>query len=187
MTLSPNRFLRSLLAGLAVLGLLPFATGCDVHQPNDVVVIGNDIIVRNFSISGNDLDISGDQLIGSYNREETALTSDVVDDGAVLLYADGSLLLSGGSGTWTALPFTVGVDENEDLFIDYTVSYTYSYDLQDLYIDVVASDTIFPFEDMARTEFKLVLIPGNLFVGTNKTGIDYTDYEAVKQAYNLPD
>lgn len=168
---------------LVLASLLPVLSGCD--QNDTIIVEGNDIIVRNFFVSGSDFDISDDNLIGSYQREVAALTADVVDDGAVLLYADGSLLLSGGGGTWTALPFTVGVDEDEDLFVDYTVSFTYSYDIQDLYIDVVASDTIYPFGDLPRTEYKLVLIPGNLFVANGKTGIDYTDYEAVKQAYGI--
>ncbi|HLT48505.1 MAG TPA: hypothetical protein VK002_14820 [Rubricoccaceae bacterium] len=163
--------------------LLPVVSGCDQHE--DIVVIGNDIIVRTFSVSGDDLTISNDNLVGSYHREVPEMTADVVDDGAVLLYADGSLLLSGGGGTWTALPFSIGVDEDGDLFVDYTVSFTYSYDLQDLYIDVVASDTIYPFEDLPRTEYKLVLIPGDLFVSSAKSGLDYSDYEAVRQAYGL--
>ena len=184
---SPTIFLRRFFGALMLLGMLPLASGCDVYNSRDVVVVGNDIIVRTFFVEGDDFAVSDDQLVGSYARDVDELTTDVVDDGAVLLYADGSLFLSGGAGTWTALPVTIGIDEDDDLFIDYTVSFTYSFDIGDLYIDVISSDTIYPFENLPRAEYKLVMIPGDLFVGNAKAGIDYTDYEAVKRAYNLPD
>ena len=177
--------IRSVLAATALAGILVFSAGCDNYQ--DIVVICNDIIVRNFSIDGDDLDVSDDGTIGSYNREVSELNSDVADDGAVLLYADGELLFgSGGSGTWTAIPVTVGVDEDGDEFIDYSLTYSFSYDIQDLYIDLIGSSPL-DFSTLPRTDFRLVMIPGNLFVGNAKAGIDYTDYEAVRRAYELPE
>lgn len=174
---------RPFLSALALVGLIGFSAGCDTYQ--DVVVIGNDIIVRNFSFSGNNLDVNADASIGSYHREVDEMTSDIVDDGAVLLYADGDLILDGGAGTWTALPYTQAVDFDDDLIVDYTLTFTYSYDLQDLYVDIIGSATGLTFEDLPRTDFKLVLIPGDLYVGNAKTGIDYSNYEAVRQAYNI--
>ncbi|MDX1439006.1 MAG: hypothetical protein R3284_03795 [Rubricoccaceae bacterium] len=175
--------LRHFLATAAIVGLIGFSAGCDAYQ--DVVVIGNDIIVRNFSFSGSNIDVNQDGSIGSYHREVDELTSDIVDDGAVLLYADGELILDGGAGTWTALPFTQGVDIDDDLIVDWTLTFTYSYDIQDLYVDIIASATGFTFDDFPRTDFKLVLIPGNLYVGSGKAGIDYSNYEAVRQAYGI--
>lgn len=175
--------LRSVFAATVFAVILVFSAGCDSYQ--DVIVIGNDIIVRNFSFDGGDLDVSDDGTIGSYHREVLELNSDVADDGAVLLYADGELLFgSGASGTWTALPVTIGVDEDGDEFIDYSLTYSFSYDIQDLYIDLIGSSPLI-FEDLPRTDFRLVLIPGNLFVGNARAGIDYTDYEAVQRAYDL--
>jgi len=185
MIVKPTRTLRSVFAATALTGILFFSAGCDNYQ--DIIVVGNDIIVRNFSIDGGDLDVSDDGTIGSYHREVSELNSDVVDAGAVLLYADGELLFgSGGSGTWTALPVTVGVDEDGDEFIDYSITYSFSYDIQDLYIDLIGSSPL-DFGSLARTDFHLLLIPGNLYVGNARAGIDYTDYEAVRRAYDLPE
>ncbi len=177
--------LRSVFAATILTGILLLSVGCDNYR-DDVVVIGNDIIVRNFSIDGGDLVQSSDGTIGSYNREVPELNSDVADAGAVLLYGDGELLVVGGGGTWTALPVTVGVDEDGDEFIDYSLTYSFSYDIQDLYIDLIASSPL-DFSTHERTDFRLVMIPGNLFVGNARAALDYTDYEAVQQAYDLPE
>lgn len=185
MNMTTSTSLRSVLAVTALAGILAFSTGCDTYQ--DVVVIGNDIIVRNFSFDGGDLDVSDDGTIGSYHREVSELNSDIADDGAVLLYADGELLFgTGGSGTWTALPVTVGVDEDGDEYIDYSLTYSFSYDIQDLYVDLIGSSPL-DFGGLPRTDFRLVMIPGNLYVGNAKTGIDYTNYEAVQEAFGLSD
>ncbi len=181
MSMIATNSLRSVYAVAALSGTLLFSAGCDNYQ--DVVVIGNDIFVVNFSFDGGDLDVSDDGTIGSYHRSVSELNSDVADDGAVLLYGDGELLFgSGGSGTWTALPVTVGVDEDGDEYIDYSLTYSYSYDIQDLYVDLIASSPL-DFSGHARTDFRLVLIPGNLYVGNARAGIDYSNYDAVMQAY----
>ena len=177
--------LRSVLAATALAGMLVVSAGCDTYQ--DVVVIGNDIIVRNFSVDGDDLEISDDGTIGTYHREVSELNSDVADDGAVLLYADGELLFgSGGAGSWAALPVTVGVDEDGDEYIDYSLTYSFSYDIQDVYIDLIGSSPL-DFGTLPRTDFRLVLIPGNLYVGYARAGVDFTDYESVQDALDLPE
>ena len=180
--------LRSVFAATVFAVILVFSAGCDNYQ--DIIVIGNDIIIRNFSIDGGDLDVSADGTIGSYHREVPELNSDVVDAGAVLLYADGELIVGCDAGdcapTWTPLPVTVGVDEDGDEYIDYSITYSYAYNIQDLYIDLIGSSPL-DFGSLARTDFHLLLIPGNLYVGNARAGIDYTDYEAVQRAYDLPE
>lgn len=166
-----------------IFSFLAVSTGCDTYQ--DVIVEGNDIIVRNFSFSGSDLFVSEDGTIGTYQREIPELTSDIVEDGAVLLYASGELLFgSGAAGSWAALPVTVSVDEDGDEYVDYALTYSYSYDIQDLYVDLIASSPL-DYTHLAGTDMKLVLIPGNLFVGNARAGIDYSDYESVRQAYGI--
>ena len=183
LNLNASSSIRSAFAATVLAGILVLSAGCDNYQ--DIVVIGNDIIVRNFSFDGSDLDVSDDGTISTYHREVSELNSDVADDGAVLLYADGALFFgSGGAGTWTALPATVGVDEDGDEFIDYSISYSFSYDIQDLYIDLIGSSPL-DFGDLPNTDFRLVLIPGNLFVGNAKAGIDYTNYADVMRAYGV--
>lgn len=175
-----------LLVGLVLAGLVVTA-GCDYSDSDDIVVIGNDIIVRTFDVRSSELDINADASIASYQRDVPELTPDVVDDGAVLLYVDNSLFLgSGASGTWTLLPFTQGVDFDDDLVVDYTLTYQYSFDLGDLYIDIIASATEFDFSAFFG-EFRLVMIPGDLFVGNVRTEVDFRDYEAVREAFELPE
>lgn len=176
---------RSAFAAIVLSGILVISAGCDNYQ--DIVVIGNDTIIRTFSVDGGDLEVSTDGTVGTYQRDVPELNSDVADAGAVLLYGSGELLFgSGGSGTWTALPVTVGIDEDGDEFIDYSLTYSFSYDIEDLYIDLIASSPL-DFSTHARTDFRLVLIPGNLYVGNARAGIDYSDYEAVQRAYDLPE
>ena len=114
----------------------------------------------------------------------------VVVAGGVLRYAAGELIVGCDAGdcapTWTPLPVTVGVDEDGDEYIDYSITYSYAYNIQDLYIDLLGSSPL-DFGSLARTDFHLLLIPGNLYVGNARAGIDYTDYEAVQRAYDLPE
>lgn len=178
--------LQILLVGLTLAGLI-ITAGCDYSDNDDIVVVGNDIIVRTFDVRAGELDLNSDASIASYQRDVPELTPDVVDDGAVLLYVDNSLFLgSGASGTWALMPFTEGVDFDDDLIVDYTLTYQYSFDLGDLYIDIIASATEFDFSSFFG-EFRLVMIPGDLFVGNARAGVDFSDYEAVREAFALPE
>ncbi|MDX1419404.1 MAG: hypothetical protein R3181_05505 [Rubricoccaceae bacterium] len=180
--MSPHRLRPFSVLLLAVIAL----GGCDFSDNDDVVVIGNDIIVRTFTVDGDEFDVSSDGILGSYQREVDALTEEVADDGAVLLYAGDEILFGSPQGTWTALPTTIGYDEDGDGFVDITLAFTFSYDLQDLYIDVVASSPIDFEATLPETDFRLVLIPGDLFVGNART-VDYSSYEAVRRAFALPE
>ncbi len=121
-----------------------------------------------------------------------------------------------GNVTWSALPLTRGyeelvlADENGSTIqvpvIAYTSSFEYSFDNGDLNFDVVSSapasdfdadpTVLFDFlvpqreDGTSRTvDLRLVTIPNELFLTDSRAGarIDLTDYQAVKQAYNLPD
>jgi hypothetical protein len=173
---------------LAVLGLVAVLTagGCDYN--NDIVVIGNDIIVRTFTVDGEDFVVSEDGRVGSYQRDVPELTSDVTDSGAVLLYAGDEILFGGpNQNIWTALPTTIGYDEDDDGLVDITLAFTFSYapEFRDLYIDVVASSPIDFDLTLPETDFRLVLIPGELYVGNAQ--VDFSSYEAVRQAFALPE
>ena len=128
------------------------------------------------------------------------LTERTVDGGIVLLYASDVLNEDGlVRRGWTALPLTIGVDIPTDEFpdgdfqVDYTLLTTYTFDIGRLFVNFQASDVITIAElendgDIASREnvlFRLVAIPGD--GGFSRRAIDYSDYEAVKQAYNLPD
>lgn len=122
------------------------------------------------------------------------------------------------TSTYSALPLSRGfdrlvlVDTDNDgdpdgsvFVVEYTASYEFSFDNQDLYFDVVSSkpasdfgtnpeflfDAITPQETNAAgvrlgpddLEFRLVTVPAT----AGQRPVDMTDYAAVKAAYNLPD
>lgn len=151
---------------------------------------GDFIFDRTFSTSGNEV-----QYEGAFGD----LTSRVVDDGVVLLYASDVVNEDGlRRDGWTALPLTLGFDEptddapNGDGFVDYTLTTTYTFDVGRLFVNLVASD-VYTIDfldeqqgllaDLEDIRFRLVTIPGTSF----NRGLDYTDYEAVRRAYDLPE
>ena len=184
--MSPLR-LRSLRPLLAALGLAVVLGGCDYGDNDDIVVIGNDVIVRTFTVTGRQYEVGSDGAVGSYQRDVPELTAEVAEDGAVLLYAGDEILFGTPQGSWTALPTTIGYDEDGDGLVDITLAFTFSYDLEDLYIDVIASSPIDFEATLPETDFRLVLIPGDLYVGHARTDVDYSSYESVRQAYALPE
>jgi hypothetical protein len=155
------------------------------------------IFTRELSNSGNEVQYEADD--DAFPELRTILTRRTVDEGIVLLYASDVLNEDGlRREGWTALPFTIGRDiptedfPNGDGLVDYTLLTTYTFDIGRLYVNFQASDVITIGEleesgDLGRREnvlFRLVAIPGG---GFTRSSIDYSDYEAVKQAYNLPD
>jgi hypothetical protein len=191
--MSPSRLLplspsRLLPLRAAALGLAAFAiAGCDFSEDDDPIFTGNDVIVETFSVDGDEFDVSADDIVGSYQRNVDDLTEDVADGGAVLLYAGDEILFGEPQGTWTALPTTIGYDEDSDGLVDITLAFTFSYDIQDLYIDVIASSPIDFEATLPETDFRLVLIPGEFFAGNAQARVDFSDYEAVRQAFALPE
>lgn len=199
------------LYALGLLALVFIFAGCDTDSlddrhdggfDDDPPIVNNDVRVINFSL--NDMDdrddfifdreLSDSGLEVQYDGRFSALTVDAVDEGIVLLYASDVIDEDGleRSG-WTALPLTQGVDLDNDFFVDYTLTTTYTYDIGRLYVNLVASND-FSEEEFAITDallqniegilFKLVILPGS---GFTRSSIDYSDYGAVRQAYNLPD
>lgn len=98
-----------------------------------------------------------------------------------------------------------GVSDGDIAVTGLVVSYEYSFDNDDLYFDVVSSlpytdftsapedffDSILPArfgQAPDEIRLRLVVIPDELFFSDSAAArIDLRDYEAVKQAYNLPD
>ena len=205
---------RLTLLSLGLLGLVFVFAGCDSDSLDDRdtggnggVLVENDVRVFTFTLNDQDRGefrfgrtFSTDSSEVQYDTDEdfypqlTALLTDrTVNEGVVLLYVsdvlnDNGLRRSG----WTALPLSIGFDEDSDLFVDYVLTTTYTYDVNRLFVNLVASDTatIAFLQDtqallsnLEDIRFRLVAIPGG---GFNR-GIDYSDYEAVARAYNLPD
>lgn len=206
------------LLAIGLLGLLFVVAGCDSDSLDDRdndVIVDNDVRVFTFTLNDQDRGdfrfgrtFSTDSSEVQYDTDEdfypqlTALLTDrTVNQGVVLLYVSDVLNENGlRRNGWTALPLAIGFDIEDvrqagngpDGFVDYVLTTTYTYDVNRLFVNLVASDTItLPFlqrtqeflSNLEEIRFRLVAIPGG---GFNR-GIDYTDYQAVQRAYNLPE
>ncbi len=132
------------------------------------------------------LDFSFDRAVynGAVASEQydiPEITPFVVDGGAVLVYFR-------DQGTWTALPFTVGVESNDLAAVDYTFTMGYGFDdgFLEIFLEASTADDVV-WDDIlnllpASYDIKVVVIDG--FVGKN-TNLDVRDYEAVKAYYGL--
>ena len=110
------------------------------------------------------------------------VTPAVADLGAVLAYFR-------DQGTWTALPFTIGVEDKDDPVVDYsfTLGYAYEEALVEVFIEsstgdeAVWDDIVTQLEEEYR--IKVVVIHG--FAAQAGENIDFSDYEAVMHWYGI--
>ncbi len=175
---------------LGLLALLFVLAGCD-SDPDGPVFADGGVRVETFFVQERDFDLNREGDIATYVYSSDLLGPDVVNNGAVIVEARGDLIFvgTGANQTWAGLPFSQGVEVLDDEgfpYVEFTVTYGYSYAVGALYLDVVTSapdaSTTEPYipDDV---EFKLTTISGGAFI----RGLDHTDLEAVKQAYGLPD
>lgn len=171
----------------ALLLVLPIMAGCDTTSP-DPVYADTGVQVSTFTPSANQFTVNSAADIATYERQTSQLSNSVVDGGVVLLYARGDLIFIGGGaeGTWTALPYTQGIEavgSDGVPYVDYTITYSYSYGVNRLYLDVISSAAGL-VEDYipANIPFRLVTIPpGAPLI----QGIDLSNYDEVEAAYGL--
>jgi len=122
--------------------------------------------------------------VASAQFDVPQITLSVVDRGAVLLYYR-------DQGTWTALPFTIGVESDSLPAVDFLFSIGYAYEAGLLEIFVEASsDAEVVWDDLldiipSSYVMKAVIIDG--FDSVQQREVDLTDYDAVQAYYNLPD
>jgi hypothetical protein len=193
-------FRQFLLLPLLAAALVTSA-GCDFSEDDDPIFVDSDIVYVDFSLDSDDYVLNSEGLVATFESsdidddDEREAVEDALagaDEGAlVLLYVEGSLLFGDGAeDTWAALPVTQAYEAVGDdgvPYVDYTVTYSYSYGDSDLYLDALSSavldfDTIFP-ED--RIDFRLVAAPASRAVAL--AGVNLRDYEAVRQAFALPE
>lgn len=164
---------------------------------NDTDNRGDFRFLRTLSDSGNEVQYETDRDF--YPQLADLLTDRTVNEGIVMLYVSDQLDENGlRRDGWSALPLAIGFDEGTeefpdgDGFVDYVLTTTYTFDIGTLYVNLVASDN-FTIEFLDETQdllgtledirFRLVAIPG----GFARTSIDFSNYKAVQQAFNLPD
>lgn len=115
--------------------------------------------------------------VASVQYDVPDLTVSVVDEGAILLFFR-------DQGTWTAMPYTFGVESADLPAVDYTISLGFGYEVGFLEVFYEASTDAVDLAALPDRDLKLVVIDG---FGFGKRHVDLTNWEAVKAAYGLSD
>lgn len=172
-------FIYTILPALIVL----ISAGCDSGPTGPPGPPGNaNVFSVNFDFEPAAAAFNG--TVASDQFVVNAITPSVVDHGAVLLYFR-------DQNTWTALPFTVGIESLTMNAVDYTFTLGYGYDdgLIEVFIEASTDDDVVWDEIVALLppfyEMKAVIIDG--FAFGKKAPVDLRDYEAVKAYYGLKD
>ena len=203
--------MRSLLSLLALAAFVVSASGCDTTEIYEARATYVDF---RLDTSDRDNRISDDGRIASFDDDDVTSSDDQrrlknalarAGDGAlVVAYINSDLLFSGSTTgqTYSALPLTRGYEALLDLdgdgtgetpTVDFTIAYEYSFDNGNFYFDVTSSADLFTISQNDidnlvpdNIDFRVVTLPAS---AANRAGarIDLTDYQAVKEAYNLPD
>ena len=206
---------------LTLAALLPLAA-CDYHDHDDDRDDDPFVRVVDFELDTDGYDLSSNTRTASYDIDDIQSGDDRDDvgdalrlagDGAlVLLYADNELILDVETTgqTYTPLPVTVGFETDPAdgrQVVEYTITYTYAFDNEDLYFDVLSSarsDSFVGgderpgvlFESLLPREIEMRLVTLEADVVFNKqaevqakTGnaLDFRNYEQVKAVFGLPD
>ncbi len=120
--------------------------------------------------------------VASQGYDVPDITPSVVDRGAVLVYFR-------DQRTWTALPFTVGIESADVVAVDYTFTLGYAYDdgFVEIFVEASTDDEVIwsDIVNLLPEEYimKVVVIDG--FGAARKAGLDPTDFEAVQAFYGL--
>lgn len=174
--------MNKLISPVLTAALLFLATGCIVDDngtegpPGPQGPPGNaNVFTVNFLYTMDDAVFNGN--VASVQFDVPGITASVVDEGAVLLFFR-------EQGTWTAMPYTFAVESPELPAVDYTISLGFGYDDQFLEVFYEASTEEVALENQPDRDIKAVIIDG---FPLGKQGIDWTDYEAVKNYFGLED
>lgn len=161
-------YASSLIAGFLLLGV-----GCEgpVGPPGPP----GDPAVRTFTVDFlmEDAVVEGPVVSAQYDAPE--ITRQAVQGGAVLAYYR-------EQGTWTALPYTYGVESPDLPAVDYTVTLGYAYEegFLEVYYEASSDHVI---DDLPDQLIKVVVI--EQFASARLAGVDPSDYEAVKNHFGL--
>jgi hypothetical protein len=123
-------------------------------------------------------DATVEGTIASVVLDAPEVTPAVVQTGVVLAYVR-------EAGTWTALPFTYGVESPDLPAVDYTVSLGYAFEtgFVEVFYDV---STPAALDFVTDRTVKVVVIQGNaLTYSATHGGLDWRDYEAVRDHFGL--
>ena len=174
---------RRFAASIALLLTLSFwSAGCDGDEDR----VETDIVTLTDSFSLNDTDVAFTDFVANIRYSVPAVTANVVANGAVLAFIEDL------ENTWTALPYTYGIEAVDQPVVDYTVSIGYAFDtgLIDVFVEASSSDDVVWDEILADpllgTSRRIRFVIFNSFVAGKNT-VDVTDYQALRDYYGLPE
>lgn len=109
-----------------------------------------------------------------------AISEAITDHGAVLVYMDD---MDGGN-TWRQLPYTFYYSEFDDNQVEHFISSSLEVSSYDNGVTIFWTES--NFSDQYRPDehrFKIVVIAASYYKA--RTDVDYSNYEAVKEAFQL--
>lgn len=162
---------RSSFALIAL--LLWVAPGCDTYENVDS---GARITSIRFVFSAQNAIVNG--TVASRQFDVPELTLRIAEGGAVLAFFR-------EQGTWTAMPYTFADPTEDGSAVARTISLGYAFEERLLEVFYEASHASTNLRLQPDREIKLVMIDASVLAG--KTNVDFSDYEAVKQAFGLED
>ena len=151
-----------------------FAAGCEhpVQPQGEAGVIS-------FPLTFRFADARYDGAVASVQFDAPEITRGVVEHGAVLLYFR-------DQGTWTAMPYSIGIEALHVEAVDFTISMGFGFErrLIEMFVELSTADVWDDALDLlpSRYELKAVVINDRAF---GKNAPDYSDYEAVRAYYGL--
>jgi len=159
-----NRF--SLLA-LALMTL--FVAACDTTSNR--TIIDTDVYVTEV-----DFNVASATLNGTVLSQQFAVPAIDNNAAAVLAYFY-------EQGTWTAMPYTYAVDDAQLQAVSYTISLGHAFSNQtfEAFYESSAADVNLRQQPSRRIR---VVVLGDYAA---KQNVDFSDYNAVKAAFHLPD
>ena len=167
---------------IALVALAFTMASCDGSDDD----IETDIFTTTATFSLNADDVAFTDFVASIRYGIPQITANVVENGAVLVFIEDL------EGTWTALPYSYGIEAVDQPVVDYTVSIGYAYDRQilDVFVEASSSDEvvwneILSDQLLAATRLIRIVIFNTYIQGKNS--VDLTDYEALRRHYNLPE
>lgn len=86
-------------------------------------------------------------------------------------------------GTWTAMPYTYAVDDAKLQAVSYTISLGHAFSYQTLQVFYESSAADVNLRNQPSRRIRVVVL-GDYAA---KQNVDFSDYNAVKAAFNLPD
>jgi len=121
--------------------------------------------------------LGADWITNGAAKEDTilipAITLDVVNDGAVIMYIKRT-----GQANWEAMPYSQPVVYNSGTAAT-TIHYRFSFDTGELYLNYISN--AFVVFTLGDNDFKVVVIPPSAL----KQDLDFSNYEEVKSAYGI--